>query len=385
MIKNWCIGLFIVIGSCILNNNHGLIAQEAFFTQKDIYVSGTDGYHTFRIPSIIVTPQGTLLAFCEGRKYQRSDTGDIDLVLKRSHNNGKIWEPMQLVWDDGPNVCGNPCAVIDRETGTIWLLMTHNLGEDHERQIWDQTSKGERTVWVAKSIDDGATWSRPMEITETTKAANWTWYATGPGVGIQLKSGRLVIPCDHGEAVTKKYYSHIIYSDDQGKSWEMGGSAGDKTNECQVLELADGTLLLNMRNYSASRLRAISTSKDGGLTWSEVTYDHMLYEPICQASLLRFTDEKRAGKNRILFSNPASNTSRIMLTVRLSYDECETWPVARTLHPGPSAYSCLAILPDSTTACLYERGEQHPYEKITFAHFNLEWLTDGKDSLLKEE
>jgi len=361
--------------------NH--LTAQPFISQKDIFVSGTDSYHTFRIPSIIVAPKGTILAFCEGRKNRRADTGDIDLVLKRSFDGGKIWQSLQIVWDEGLNVCGNPCPVVDRETGTIWLLMTHNLAIDHEREIWEQSGEGTRTVWITSSIDDGATWSPPKDITASTKASDWTWYATGPGVGIQLSSGRLVIPCDHGEAQTNKYFSHIIFSDDHGQTWQIGGTAGDKTNECQVVERVDGSLLLNMRNYSNHRLRALATSADAGLNWSAVTYDFMLPEPICQASLLRFTDEECGDRNRILFSNPASNTSRILMTVRLSYDEAKTWPVAKILHPGPAAYSCLTILPDQTIACLYERGEESPYEKITFAHFNLEWLTEGEERIGK--
>lgn len=358
-----------------------LNAAEPFLHQKDIFVSGTDGYDTFRIPALIVAPDGTLLAFAEGRKKSASDTGDIDLLLKRSLDGGKIWQPLQTIWDDGKNVCGNPCPVVDHETGTIWLLMTHNFGEDHEREIWDRTGKGSRTVWISQSRDNGATWSAPQEITETTKAPDWTWYATGPGVGIQLQSGRLIIPCDHGVAVSKKYFSHVIFSDDHGKTWQLGGSAGDKTNECQVVELADGRLLLNMRNYSAHRSRALAYSSDQGETWSEVTRDPLLYEPICQASFLRFTNNQHSDKNRVLFSNPASNFARIQMTVRLSYDEGETWPVGKPLHAGPAAYSCLTVLPDNSIACFYERGENWPYEKITFAHFNLEWLTNGKDSL----
>src|SRR5262245_35179900 len=147
--------------------------------QTPLFVSGKEGYHTFRIPSLVLTPKGTLLAFCEGRKKGTGDAGDIDLVLKRSTDGGATWKPPQVVWDDGPNTVGNPCPVVDAATGTVWLLLTHNLGKDTERAIRAGTSKGTRTVWVTKSTDDGATWSKPAEITKDVKDPKWTWYATG--------------------------------------------------------------------------------------------------------------------------------------------------------------------------------------------------------------
>src|SRR5262249_16932667 len=155
-----------------------------------IFVAGQDGYHTYRIPSLLVTRKGTLLAFCEGRKTSRGDTGDIDLLLKRSYDGGKTWAKTQVVWDDGANTCGNPCAVLDATTGTVWLLLTHNRGSDTEAMIVNGTSHGTRTVWLTKSDDEGATWARPVEITPAVKKPDWTWYATGPGVGTQLKNGR---------------------------------------------------------------------------------------------------------------------------------------------------------------------------------------------------
>jgi len=349
------------------------------FTQTDLFVSGTDGYHTFRIPSLIVTSKGTLLAFCEGRRNNRSDTGDIDVVLKWSANNGAIWQPMKVVADDGPNTIGNPCPVVDG--GTIWLLLTRNLGSDTEGRIFDGTSKESRTVWVSGSTDDGMTWQKPKEITQTTKSPDWTWYATGPGVGIQLRSGRLVIPCDNAVGSGKRRQSHVIYSDDRGATWKLGGVVSDRVNECQVVERDDGSLLLNMRGYRDRNCRAIATSTDAGLTWSEASDDPALIEPVCQASLLRYTSGRAGGKSRLLFSNPASKR-REKVTVRLSYDEGKTWPVSKRLYDGWSAYSCLTVLPDMTIGCLYERGEKSASEKITFARFNLEWLTDGADRLV---
>lgn len=366
LIRHW---VFVILSSFVLSHSSLRAAEPE---QVDVFVAGKDGYHTYRIPAVIVTPKGTVLAFCEGRKKGTSDTGDIDLLLKRSFDGGKTWQAQQLVWDDGPNTVGNPCPVIDRSTGTIWLPLTRNLGGDTEKKIEDGTSKGTRTIWVTKSTDDGATWAKPVEITATAKDPKWTWYATGPGCGIQLKSGRLVIPCDHRIGGSRAMRSHVLISDDHGATWKLGGVLGEKTNECQVIEREDGSLLLNMRSYHGKDRRAVATSKDGGLTWSEVKLDEALVEPVCQASLLRYP-----GKGRVLFANPAS-TKREKMTVRLSSDDGATWPVAKLLHAGPAAYSALAVLPDGAVGCLYERGRKSAYETITFARFPLEWLTDGK-------
>jgi len=343
--------------------------------ETDLFVSGKGGYDTYRIPSLVVTGKGSVLAFCEGRKASRSDTGDIDMLVRRSSDGGRTFSQQQIVWDDGPNTCGNPCPVVDRKTGAIWLLMTHNLGQDRESQIKARTSKGTRTVWVSKSTDDGRMWSQPQDITATTKKPGWTWYATGPGAGIQLSDGRLVIPCDHMVADSEQYNSHVIYSDDHGKSWHLGGTASPAVNECEVVELSDGRLMLNMRNYNRSvHTRAIATSTDRGMTWSKVTHDPSLVEPICQASFRRHSTADSGGKNRLLFSNPAEAKKRKEMTVRLSLDEAQSWPLGRVLYAGPAAYSCLAVLPDGQILCLYERGLKNPYEKITLARFGLEWL-----------
>jgi len=345
-------------------------AKEKEIEQVDVYISGQHGYHTYRIPSVIVTPKGTVLAFCEGRKHSRSDTGDIDLLVRRSEDGGRSFSAQQVVWDDGPNTCGNPCPVVDQKTGVIWLLMTHNLGVDSEPQIVARKSQGTRTVWLTHSTDDGRSWAKPVEITQQVKKPEWSWYATGPGAGIQLRTGRLLIPCDH-IADSGEWASHVIYSDDGGKTWRLGGSAGPKTNECEVVELADGRLMLNMRNYNRQHTcRAVAFSADGGLTWTPVSYDPALPEPVCQASIRRYSlaDPNRPGsKNRILFSNPADPQQRQKMTLRLSEDEGKTWPMAKVLWPGPAAYSCLAVLPDGTVLCLYERGEKHPYERISLA------------------
>jgi len=362
--------LILALGIAFFSSNG--TAQEQF----DVFTAGQDGYHTYRIPSAIVTQAGTVLAFCEGRKNGRGDAGDIDLLLKRSSDGGKTWSKQEFIWDDADNTCGNPCPVIDRDTGTIWLLLTHNLGKDTQAQILDGKSQSTRTCWVTKSTDDGVTWAKPVEITRDVKRPDWTWYATGPGVGIQTKSGRLVIPCDNYVTGTKTKQSHVITSDDHGATWKLGGVVGPNCNESQVVELADGHLTLNMRSYEANKRRLVATSSDGGLTWTKPESDAALIEPVCQASILRYSGLRAGEKNVILFSNPAS-TEREKMTVRASYDEAKTWPVASVLHDGPAAYSCLTVLSDGTIGCLYERGDKSPYEMITFARFPLEWLAAG--------
>lgn len=347
------------------------VLAAAELSQVEVFRSGDDGYHTYRIPALVVTKKGTLLAFCEGRRHGSGDSGDIDLLLKRSHDNGRTWSAPQVVADFGEDTIGNPAPVMERKTGEIILLLTRNPGNVTERQIVDGTASGTRTVWISRSSDDGATWSAPEEITSSVKLPEWTWYATGPGNGVQLRHGRLVVPCDHIQAGTKANYSHVIVSDDGGRTWKLGGTAGDKTNESAVVELRDRSLMLNMRSYHGKNRRAVAISRDRGETWSRVKLDDALVEPVCQASLIRFR------KDRLLFSNPA-DVKRVRMTVRMSRDEGKTWPVARTVHEGPAAYSSLAQLQDGRIGLLYERGENGAYELITFGRFDRSWLESRK-------
>jgi sialidase-1 len=371
-------------GGCASAERRASYGGKPIFEEQPVFVSGEGGYHSYRIPAMIVTPKGTVLAFCEGRKNSTADYGNIDVLLRRSHDLGRTWEPVQLIADHGEDTIQNPCPVVDRATGTIWLLLTGNLAGDTEQKILKRLSRETRSVWVCSSADDGDTWSRPVEITASTKLPAWTWYATGPGCGIQLKSGRLVIPCDHNVAEPQDIKrSHVIYSDDHGRTWKIGGIVGDDVNECQVVELADGALMLNMRNYAKGEgrqnRRAVVTSRDNGLTWSPIWWAPELIEPVCQASFIRFTLKPECSRNRLLFANPAS-TKREKMTIRVSDDEGRTWPVAREIYPGPSAYSALATLPDLTIGCLYECGKRGPYETITFAMLSLEWITKGAEA-----
>jgi sialidase-1 len=346
-------------------------ASSEELQQTPLFTAGQEGYHTFRIPSLLVTPRGTWLAFCEGRKHGPGDSGDIDLVYKRSTDGGKTWSRLQVLWDDGPNTCGNPCPVVDRQSGTLWLLMTHNLGSDTETAIVTGKSRGTRTVWITSSSDEGQTWSRPREITAAVKKPEWSWYATGPGIGIQLRTGRLLIPCDHKADGGKTRRSHVIYSDDGGKTWHIGGIVGPDCNECQAAELSDGSILLNIRTYRPHHFRRLTArSTDGGKTFSEPVEDPTLVDPVCQGSMLAIPGRR----GELLFANPAS-TRREHLTVRLSTDDGRTWSHSRRLHQGPAAYSCLAVASEDTYACLYEAGRKHPYESLILARFSRSWLT----------
>ncbi len=357
----------------------GAASLSAAVQQRDVFVSGQEDYHTYRIPAVIRAQNGDLLAFCEGRKSGRGDAGDIDLLLKRSRDGGRTWGPLQVVWDDAGNTCGNPCPVLEEKTGTLWLLLTHNAGTDKEDAIVRKEAKGSRTVWVSSSRDHGATWTKPVDITSTTKHPAWGWYATGPGVGIQIQhgshAGRLVIPSDHSYddpagKVRKgpfEYGSHVIYSDDRGASWRLGGVIRPKANECQVVESFDGkgTLIMNMRAYFGRNRRTQAISADGGLTWTAPVDVPDLIEPVCQASIVRATAARLH-----LFSNPAS-TKRERMTVKASADDGRTWPRELVLHEGPAAYSSLIVLDATRAGCLYERGESSAYDRITFAEFEL--------------
>lgn len=368
----------------IIGLSHFTATGQLFWTVDSfaLFTSGEGGYETYRIPAIIKAADGSFLAFCEGRKSGRGDAGNIDIVMKRSTDHGANWSELQILWDDGDNTCGNPCPVVDRITGEVFLLLTHNLGHDHEADIIKKTSESTRTAWVMSSKDHGVTWSEPANITSTTKDPSWGWYATGPGNGIQImkgpRKGWLIIPCDHSyddengdvRGGPYEYGSHTIYSSDHGQTWKLGGVIRPKVNECQLVEIGsreygNGTLLMNMRSYFGDQRRTQAVSYDGGLSWTEPRSVDELVEPVCQASLIRHDHMVNQNQSLLFFLNPASTGQRHNMSIRFSKDYGQTWPYVQTIHPGPAAYSSMMALPGQI-GTLYEAGVHDPYESIVY-------------------
>lgn len=336
-----------------------------------VFQQGTEGYSCFRIPAIVMTKNGTLLAFAEGRKNDCGDEGDIDLVLKRSSDTGKTWSKLSVVWSDADNTCGNPAPVVDRNSGKISLLMTWNKGDDAIGTINAGTSKDTRRVFLTSSTDEGVSWAAPKEITTSVKQANWGWYATGPCHGIQLSAGpnkdRMIVPCDYIEVGPgRRGNSHVIYSDDAGATWKLGGVPpmvpGLNPNESTIAELPDNKLILNMRVGGNENQRLSSISADGGITWSVPYNEPQLIDPVCQGSLLSAI---LGGSHRLFFSNPAATTRKTM-TVKMSQDQGAKWDKKNIVFDGPAGYSDLVLLNDTQLGLLYEAGVARYTNGIAF-------------------
>jgi sialidase-1 len=345
-----------------------LAAPPPPFPHKDVYENGTDGYHTYRIPALAVSTQGTILAFCEARKNDAGDNGDIDLVLKRSFNEGVTWQTQQLLYGSGDNsTMGNPVPVVDRVTGDIHLIFCKNATQ----------------VFHMKSTDDGATFSAPVDITASVAALcanagfSWSKVLTGPGHGLQTAGGRLIIPLKPSGSLQggARRRVGVIYSDDHGVTWQPGGIVPPtigEMSESTVFETGDSTLVINMR-WHDGLYRAVSKSTDGGLTWSNPAADTELPDPVSQGSIIRYSTA--AGDERVLFANlnhqETGTAMRNRLTVKLSNDDGETWPRSRQLVPGPSGYVDLAVTSTGKVLAFFERGTEVYSEKLTLARMNM--------------
>jgi sialidase-1 len=380
-----------------------LLAAESSPEKIDLFHAGQGGFALYRIPGIVVTAKGTVLTYCEARRTG-GDWADMNILLRRSTDGGKTWDAARNIAEvPGPKsknpvrtnanpaeiTYNNPVAISDRDGSVHLLFCLEYMRCFHQR-----------------SEDDGRTWSAPVEITRAFEPLrseyDWKVVALGPGHGIQLQNGRLLVPAwlslgsgrnNHSPSLTAS-----LFSDDHGRSWKSCIAIPDSAqtpspNETTAVQLADGHVLFNARSQTSESRRLVATSADGGVTWSAARPHPGLYEPVCMASLVRFPEVSKGGTKALLFSQPApqddadgkpatgNSRERKNLTIRLSRDEGETWAVHKTLEAGPSAYSDLAVLDDGTILCFYERGEANgktPYAHLTVARFNLAWLAGEK-------
>jgi sialidase-1 len=378
-----------------------LRAAEPFITKQDLFTVGNDpAFKTYHIPGIVVTAKGTVLAWCEARR-DGSDWDDIQILLRRSVDDGQTWSPHQSIVNvPGPKqknpfalnlkhtdpttvTYNNPVLIAGKE-GTVHMLFCL----EYERAFYQ------------RSDDDGLTWSQPSEITATfdafKKDYDWKVLATGPNHSIQLKTGRLVVPVwlstGTGGNAHRPSVTATIFSDDQGKTWKAGEIAVPCTdewinpNETVAIELNDGRVMLNVRSESKVHRRLIVTSPDGAAQWSTPKFDEALLEPICMGGIVRYD---HAGQSLILFSNPhnleggrggeptpGQSRARKNVSVKLSRDEGLTWPVNKLIEDGPSAYSDIAVTPSGAILCFYGAGEKLSFagSALRLARFNLEWL-----------
>ncbi len=379
--------LFLLLAFCLGE----LHAAEPLLEKTAVFPPGMNGIARYRIPGIVVTAKGTVVAYSEARRNSSADWGEIEVHLRRSTDGGKTWQEPTHIAHSGTRIEGNPhkktdggereqtvnnpVAIVDRETGAIEMLYCINYAR----------------CFSMRSTDDGVTWSTPVEITATFEPFrqhyDWMVIATGPGHGIQMKSGRLVVPIwlaygavgDH-----KPSAAATIYSDDHGKTWKAGvlclpneGDLGNP-NETMITELSDGRVMLVARSVSQASRKIITTSADGATGWTKPVFHEQLWEPICMASIaahpskpgtLLFSNPHTLGLGKDGKPVPAGRGKRENLCIKLSRDDGKTWPVNKVLDPGKAAYSDLAVLPDGTVLCLYESDTS-----IDCARFNLEWV-----------
>ena len=371
-----------------------LCLASPLFETTLVFPNAPKNRPNYRIPSILQAPNGDVLIFAEKRNDGPGDVGNTDIVCKRSRDKGRTWSAEQVIFDDGSRCCTDITVGIERDASKIWLFFLRD----------------KKQYAYFTSTDNGATWQGPVSIHEQVTRPEWDkldgktksrtewekgWaqrYGVGPGNAMaQLKSGRLVVPARHREDIgggRLRSFSHCFYSDDRGATWKLGGTVGVNTSECQLVELANGDLMLVSRDESsedspANLRHRVVVSKDGGATWGPVRRAEQLITPRCHGAVERY------DKGRLLFSGLASPVrqeehpyGRTNLTVRVSCDEGATWSAGKTIWPYPASYSDIAVLDDGTIVLVYERGDKgstHYWDELHFVRFNLEWLTDDRD------
>jgi sialidase-1 len=361
-------------------------------TKTVLFAAGDLDYASYRIPAIIVTPQQTVLVAAEGRKNNRNDWGLIDIFYRRSLDSGVTWEaarPLVRQQDLPADMAVNPVTTTEKARPPGFTI---------SNATWITDAKQGRTFFlfcveymrcfIIESTDGGATFSKPREITDAfagyrqNSGYAWRVIATGPGHGVQLASGRLVVPVwlstADGSNAHRPSVSGTITSDDGGATWQSGeiaaGRGDDVVNpsETVVVEVAPGKVMLNIRNESPRHRRASVWSANGATGWSRPEFNETLLEPVCMASIVRQADGSLVFSNpATLEPNPARPTAialqRQNLGLRLSRDAGQTWSEPLVLEPGLSAYSDLAVAPDGTILCFYEHGAKNPYESMSLA------------------
>lgn len=370
------------------------VAQE----KVPVFTSGTEGHKSYRIPAIIKIPNGDLLAFCEGRVNGSGDFGDINIVMKKSSDHGKTWTKLETIVDADSLQAGNPAPVVDLTDPTYpkgRIFLFYNTGNNHEGEV--RKGKGLREVWYKTSADGGLTWSAAVNITtqvhrpkqpQVNTAYNfsedWRSYANTPGHAMQFSTGqykgRIYIAANHSAGAPKgrfeDYFAHGFFSDDHGKTFHLSQDvAFPGSNEATAASLSGSGLLLNARNQKGDvRARIIARSKDGGQTWTSITLDKNLPDPVCEGSILNIGVKKR--KQMLAFCNAADTLRRDNLTLRISYDEGLSWKKNILIEKSPdgkkdfTAYSDIVKLDKRSIGVLYERNG---YAEIVYTSVN--WKT----------
>ncbi|MBX2934473.1 MAG: exo-alpha-sialidase [Ferruginibacter sp.] len=358
-----------------------------------VFVSGTEGHKSYRIPAIISLPNGTLLTFCEGRVHGAGDFGDINIVMKRSNDKGKTWSPLQTIVDADSLQAGNPAPVVDLydpayPEGRIFLF--YNTGNNHEGEV--RKGKGYREVWYKTSTDAGLTWSNPVNITTQTHrpkqpqvnaaynfTEDWRSYANTPGHAMQFVSGkykgRIFIAANHSAGGPQPgfmdYKAHGFYTDDHGKTFHLAETVNlPGSNESMATEISNDRLMMNSRNQKGDiKARIVSISSNGGQSWDTTYFDNTLIDPVNQGSIL--TIGKKNGKAIVAFCNAADAKRRDNLTLRISYDDGMTWSKNIIVDKSKdntrndfTAYSDLVKISKNKIGVLYERDG---YSQIVFS------------------
>lgn len=340
-----------------------------------------DNVDTYRIPGLATTNEGTLIAVYDIRRNSATDLQeDVDIGMNRSTDAGNTWEPMKIIMDmeewgglpNEENGIGDPSVLVDRQTNTIWVAAVWAHGHPGKRNWWaskqGMSPKETSQFMLVKSEDDGLTWSEEINITRQIKDPKWHLLLEGPGKGITLKDGTLVFPAQYKDE-NEMPHSTIIWSKDHGKTWTIGTGAKENTTEAQVIERNDGSLMLNMRDnrnasdQSATNGRSVYITTNAGKSWTKhpTSRTNVLQEPRCMASLIK-EDFNVKGKQQslVLFSNPNTKSGRNHISVKISFDDGETWDLDKTLllDAGPGrGYSCMTKVDDHTVGILYEGSQ----------------------------